>query len=333
MYNEKNTLSKYSGKQRGVAFITAMLIMVIATIIGISISERMQISIRRTANILYHDLAYQYNLGGESWAALILLRDLNDDSKHGYLDSYREGWSSQLPITSFNEGTITGQIFDLQARFNLNNLLLDRNTISKDPLNNPSIQYFKRLLVSLELDPELVYAVVDWLDTDDKITYPGGAEDDEYTNKQPPYLAANQLMVDPSELRMVNGFTAEIMTKLLPHITVLNRYTELNVNTAAKELLLALDPVINNDIVDDILSHRKNNSFGSKIAFIDFVEKLISKETQTNANIAHLLDVSSDYFMVNSMVNIGQAKSGLQSTIYRSRLGKLSVIKRRRGVL
>ena len=333
MYNYNKTLSKYSSKQKGVAFITAMLIMVITTIIGISISERMQISIRRTANVLNHDLAYQYNLGGESWATLILLRDLNDDSKHGYLDSYREGWSTQLPITSFNEGTITGQIFDLQARFNLNNLILDRNTISKDPLNNPSIQYFKRLLVSLELDPELVFAVIDWLDPDSKTTFPGGAEDDDYRNQQPVYLPANQLMVDANELRMVKGFTPEIMSKLLPHITVLSEYTEINTNTAARELLLALDPLIETDIVDAIVTHRKDKSFGSKLAFIDFVEQLLSKETQTSVNIIQLLDVSSDYFMVNSMVNIGQAKSGLQSTIYRSRLGKFNVLKRRRGVL
>lgn len=333
MYKIKNTLPEFSRKQKGVAFITAMLIMVITTIIGISISERMQITIRRTSNILYHDLAYQYNLGGESWAALILLRDLDDDSKNGYLDSYREGWSAQLPLTTFNEGTITGRIFDLQARFNLNNLLLDPRTISKSPLDNPSIQYFKRLLTTLELDPDLVYAVLDWLDADNKITYPGGGEDEEYIHKQPSYLPANQLMVDPSELRMVNGFSAEITGKLLPHITVLPAYTKLNVNTATKELLLALDPTIDNDMVDAILEYQKNNSFRSKLAFIDFVEKFIDKGTQTNTNLGQLLDVSSDYFMVNSMVNIGQAKSGLQSSLHRTKLGKISIVKRRRGVL
>ena len=333
MYKLKNTLPEFSSKQKGVAFITAMLIMVITTIIGISISERMQITIRRTSNILYHDLAYQYNLGGESWASLILLRDLNNDSKHGYLDSYREGWSTQLPITTFDEGTITGQIFDLQARFNLNNLLLDSKRLSKAPLNNPSIQYFKRLLISLELDPELAYAVLDWLDADNKITFPGGGEDEEYIHKQPPYLPANQLMVDPSELRMVNGFTAEITGKLLPYVTVLPAYTELNVNTAAIELLLALDPAIDSDMVDAILEYRKSNSFGSKIGFMDFVDKFIDKETQTNINIDQLLDVSSDYFMVNSIVNIGHAKSGLQSTLNRTKLGKISIVKRRRGLL
>lgn len=333
MYKIKNTSPEFSGKQKGVAFITAMLIMVITTMIGISISERMQITIRRTSNILYHDLAYQYNLGGESWAALILLRDLNDDSKHGYLDSYREGWSTQLPLTTFDEGTITGQIFDLQARFNLNNLLLDPKTISKSPLDNPSIQYFKRLLTTLELDPDLVYAVLDWLDADNKITFPGGSEDEEYIHKQPSYLPANQLMVDPSELRMVNGFSAEITGKLLPYITVLPAYTELNVNTTAIELLLALDPAIDSDMVDAILEYRKGNSFGSKLSFMDFVDKLIDKETQTNINIDHLLDVSSDYFMISSIVNIGHAKSGLQSTINRTKLGKISIVKRRRGLL
>ncbi|MGD9389884.1 MAG: type II secretion system minor pseudopilin GspK, partial [Thioalkalispiraceae bacterium] len=217
MVKLNKTLPAFPARQRGVAFITAMLIMVITTIIGVSISERMQITTRRTANIIHNDLAYQYNLGGESWAKLILLRDLEDDSKHGYIDSYREGWSTQLPVTRFDEGTITGQITDLQARFNLNNLLLDKVSSTKTPPDSPSIQYFRRLLVNLELDPDLVYAILDWLDADSNITYPAGSEDEEYLHKNYPYLAANQLMVDVSELRVINGFSAAITAKLIPH--------------------------------------------------------------------------------------------------------------------
>lgn len=332
MYKIKNTVSEFSGKQQGVAFITAMLIMVIATIIGISISERIQISTKRTANIIHHDLAYQYNLGGESWAALILLRDLEDDSKNGYLDSFREGWSTQLPVTAFDEGTITGQITDLQSRFNINNLLLDNNTINKAPLDNPSIQYFKRLLVILELDPDLVYGVIDWLDPDNNISYPYGAEDEEYRDNQPSYLTANQLMLDKSELALIKGFTPEIVNKLLPYVTALPTFTEININTASKELLLALDPSISDEIANAIVEKRNSSSFISKITFIDFIDDLLEEGQRSQANISYLMDVSTDYFMINSMVNIGRAKSGLQSTLHRTKLGKMTIIKRRRGV-
>ncbi|MGD9388892.1 MAG: type II secretion system protein GspK, partial [Thioalkalispiraceae bacterium] len=160
-----------------------------------------------------------------------------------------------------------------------------------------------------------------------------GSEDEEYLHKNYPYLAANQLMVDVSELRVINGFSAAITAKLISHITVLPTYTELNINTAEKALLMSLDSHIDSTIADAIMDYRKTNSFKNKLEFIDFVEKLLDRETRTSSTIDRLLGVSSNYFMVNSMVNIDQARSILQSTVHRTILGKISVIKRRRGML
>jgi len=55
-----------------------------------------------------------------------------------------------------------------------------------------------------------------------------------------PYRAANLLMQSVDELRLVRGFTPEIVEKLRPWITALPQPTEINVNTASKDVLGAL---------------------------------------------------------------------------------------------
>ena len=47
-------------RQRGVAIITALLIVAIATTISISISTRLQLDVRRTGNVIAGDQAYLY---------------------------------------------------------------------------------------------------------------------------------------------------------------------------------------------------------------------------------------------------------------------------------
>ncbi len=84
-----------------------------------------------------------------------------------------------------------------------------------------ALDFFKRLLENLKLDPEIATALVDWIDADINETLPGGAEDGAYLLAVPPYRAANRPLVDISELRLVQGYTPEVITALAPHVTAL----------------------------------------------------------------------------------------------------------------
>lgn len=55
-------------KQTGVALITAMLVVALASVAAVAMTSRQQLDIRRTGNILHADQAYLYALGGELWA-------------------------------------------------------------------------------------------------------------------------------------------------------------------------------------------------------------------------------------------------------------------------
>ncbi len=117
----------------------------------------------------------------------------------------------------------------------------------------PDIGTFQHLLQSLSLDPNLTDAVIDWIDADSN-TSAYGAEDIDYLQLKIPYRAANQPMQSVDELRLVRGFTRDIVEKLRPLITVLPQPTEINVNTAKKEVLSALFYTLSASDIEQLMS-------------------------------------------------------------------------------
>ncbi len=125
---------KYA-RQRGVALIIALIITTIALTLSAAIIYRQQLHIRLTGNIADLGQAYQYASGMEDWAGTILERDYQDDPK---VDSLDEEWATLLPPIPIPGGTMNGQLFDLQARINLNALAekkrpRQRNTARSNP--------------------------------------------------------------------------------------------------------------------------------------------------------------------------------------------------------
>ena len=124
--------------------------------------------------------------------------------------------------------------------------------------NQPSpadIGTFQHLLKSLELDPNLTDSVIDWIDSDSN-TRPTGAEDIDYLKMKTPYRAANQPLQSVEELRLIRGFTPEIVDKLLPWVTALPQPTEINVNTAPPEVLAAVFYTLPASAIDQLHQQR-----------------------------------------------------------------------------
>jgi type II secretory pathway component PulK len=79
---------------------------------------------------------------------------------------------------------------------------------------NPWIQPMQDLFQRLGIDPTLVGALVDWIDVDDIPTGAGGAESSYYRGLEKPYAARNGSMETIAELRLIKGFTDEVLLKL-----------------------------------------------------------------------------------------------------------------------
>ena len=283
------------------ALVTALLVVSLATVAAVAMATRFQVDLRRTGNLLNGEQAYAYALSAESWAYVVLREDLRE-SKHDSLD---EGWSTALPPIPVEGGFVNGRVEDLQGRFNVNNVVKVGGTV-----NTVQLEYYKRLLDLLGLEPELAPALLDWLDGDIDATFPDGAEDDEYLLADIPYRAGNRPLVDVSELRLVKGYTPEVMLALEPHVTVLPVPTPININTATPIVLQALHAELDESDIEQLIVTR------DETAFTDLKE-FLAHDSLAGLEIAVATDIKTDWFSVLTDVSVGRGRARLESIMYR----------------
>ncbi len=307
--------------QRGVAIITALLIVTIATTVSITIATRLQLDVRRTGNLIAQDQAQFYLLAAEEWSQRILRQDKKDSSS----DSLDESWAIELPPIPVDGGSIQGRLTDLHACININALVKDGavDTISKTRL----AQLFQNLGVA----GDLTQAITDWIDSDLETSNPNGAEDGYYLNLESPYRTANTPLLSISELRLIKGFedseTYELVKPYLCTFILDGGEMNINVNTASAEVLQSLSANMTAELAADIIERREEEPFNDIKEFTSFAKLgTIIKNTEK-------LSTSSDYFLLRTQAIIGQANKIMYSIIYREEDGKTKIISRTQRTL
>ena len=294
-------------RQRGVALITALLIVALATTTAIAMTARQQIDIRRTGNTLESGQLRIYLQAVETWGLEILTEDLKKNAH----DSLEDTWAYVPPPFDVEGGQVAGKIEDMQARFNLNNLV-----DAKGKKDKAAVERFDNLLSALALDSELADAIVDWIDSDGESTLPNGAEDGAYLAKTPAYRTPNTLMRHPSELRLINGITPEIYDKLRPFVTTLMKPTKINVNTAPAEVLMSLSEELTADQATELVQFREEEGVFETSA--DFVS---AWNTATNSSIGNPepggFGTRSEFFRLRADGKLGRSRSRMSSLIFR----------------
>ena len=311
-------------RQRGVAIITALLIVAIATTISISISTRLQLDVRRTGNVIAGDQAYLYLLAAESWSKRILIQDRKDSE----IDHLGEDWAIELPPLPVEGGYIQGRLTDLQSCFNINSLL-DAGTDTNTGTNtNVARTRLERLLTNLKIDTAGAQAIIDWIDSDLQTTIPDGAEDVYYMNLDQPYRTANTPLQSISELRLIKGFEDPLVyATVLPHVCAFGVNTSININTATTEVLRSLADDLTDSDIEKIIEQRNDTAFNNINEFTsssNLKEKIGSTEG---------LSVDTEYFMLQTQSTIGQVRVLGYSIIHRSIDGNITVIARSQGVI
>ena len=314
---------QFASSQKGVALITALLIVALATVISVEISKRLQLDIRRTGNIIASDQALLYMMTAEFWSRRIL-RDDRLDNNYDYLG---EDWATEIPPIPVEGGTISGRLSDLQGCFNLNSLLANGQP------NVAAQQIFTRLMQQLTTPTgtNLSQAVIDWLDDNLINSPPDGAEDNYYLNLEKPYHSANSPIYSVSELRLIKGFEEididieEIQNSLCAFGPTANM--QINVNTAPEEVIESLAANMNPTTVENIIKQRESDPS-------DTAQDFLATYNLTNiiaAPTRNLLTASSEYFLLETEARIGQAVTLMYSIIHRENDGSTQVLARSQG--
>lgn len=217
--------------ERGVALLTTLLLVAVMAVIAVAVLDDIRFAVRRTSNMEAMSQAQWYARGAEALARSRLETVLARRSGYVTLEG---GWSGSPVVYPIENGAIRMRLVDRGACFNLNSV------VSGEPahylLNSTGAAQFRKLLVALGVSEaeaaNLADALVDWIDSD-TVPQPFGAEDEAYMRGAPPYRTSGDLLAEETELRTVQGFTAEVYRRIRPFVCALPmaQLTQININT------------------------------------------------------------------------------------------------------
>ncbi|HLT63129.1 MAG TPA: type II secretion system minor pseudopilin GspK [Pseudohongiella sp.] len=322
--------------QRGSALIIAMLIAALVAAISVRFAEAFLLQL----NVADHRQQAQWQKVYVQGAEALAVQLLASDAQSSQQDHLQESWAQQVAPFPTDHGWVQPRLQDAQARFNLNNLVI-KSAYQDDlgaPLTvrlSPPQKQFVRLLQTLGDDPiseadavMMTEALVDWIDADDHLSGPGGAESLFYSADNPPRQAANQLLTDISELILVRHFSPALVERLRPLVTVLPVPTPLNLNTATLPLLRSINHAdqlkpLASSVAQNILGRRQTQAFSGVDAFFQqpsMVALAADADISWKAGQVSLFSVDSQWFELESRVTVSGRSNSWRSLLHRPAL-------------
>ncbi|HEX3838960.1 MAG TPA: type II secretion system minor pseudopilin GspK [Steroidobacteraceae bacterium] len=294
-------------RQRGIALITAILLVALATILAATIGYENAMSARRGTATFAFDQSLEVGKAAEAIAAFALRFSRQQSPTVTYKG---QPWSTPYgPLDLVPGVTLEAWLDDTQGRFNLNNL------VNADGTTNPdAVAVFENLLTILGLEPTWAPLMADWIDSDTLPNNPNGAEDSVYLSQTPPYRAANMLITTPSEILALPGFGRDRYLKLEPYITALPRSVPINLCDASMAVLNALGPpgTIN---VSDAAAMAQSRAEGCWPTLQEF-NAFFSTDSAAQQKADAMVATQSSYFTLTSIVSIGTTQFALYSLLF-----------------
>src|SRR6185295_6596025 len=282
--------------ERGIALLLTLLVLTILVALILEFDAEARREYRDAAAFRDNFKATVLARASVQAARGVLQQDLQKDKQaNQFFDSLTDIWA--LPITNYTlgDGLLNAKIEDELGKLNLNDLA----TAGDDTAKAKKLQQVKRCFELLQINPDLVDAIVDWVDKDED-QQPAGAESLYYQTLRPPYKAANNKLQTLLELRLIKGMTPEIIEKLSKVVTVfpIEGGKKVNINTAGPLILQALDPAITQSIATEIIQARPFKTVVDLDRVSSFVE--IGQRLRTQ------YDVKSDLFSARMIVSVNE---------------------------
>ncbi len=288
-------------RQRGVAVILALLIVMLAVTVAAYMAQQQNMWQQQVENQFNWGQARKIGIASIDFARAVLA----DDAATNNYDYPGEMWTKQLPAATVENGEVMGTIEDQQGLFNLNNLV--RNGVT----SAPDVARFQRLLAMLDLPKELAVSLADWMDADGEVQSPGGAEDAYYLALPQPYRTANRPLAELDELLLVRGFDAATVKRLRPYVSALPAPTPINVNFAPPEVLAAVVDGLSISTARTLLQQCATQPFRTLAEF----NSRLPPQMQVPDGVAA---VSSQYFMVRGYANFGKSQVVMEALVQRT---------------
>lgn len=325
-------------KLRGVALITVMLLVALAAVIASQMLARIQLQTQRTTNIAFNQQAYWYAMGAEAFAKRVLITAFKDEPKITHLQQIWAQGETSYPV---DFGSITGQITDQQACFNLNALIAEPEKSTTADKKSVARKALERLILALDIEEigsstfeaeQLADALTDWLDSDSNISNVGGAEDNDYAGKEHPYLAANNYLASVGELRVIEHFSVKTIHAIKPFVCVLPKTDlhQININTVSAEQPELLEALLDISRLDaeEVLASRQEEGYDNIDVFFNspYMSKLNIKE-----ELKQQFVVDSEYFKLKASASFNNSYFAMSTLLKVNNNNRVTVISRTIG--
>jgi general secretion pathway protein K len=235
---------KRSAGNRGAALLLVVLLVSLLAVLVVEFQRRARLELRTSENLRDSLQAHSYVRSGASAAAAVLLWDLEENQYDARTDRWYTIGELTAPLG------IEASVDDLSGRFPLGSLVNDKGQVQEKQreayrrLLEGISQHLKAtatqdadLLENADI-PELVDALVDWIDADDLGNYESYPDAD--------YDVPNARLTSIEELRRVAGYNVKpegyshaIVDAILPYVDT-RAELEVNVNTAPVPVLYTL---------------------------------------------------------------------------------------------
>jgi general secretion pathway protein K len=309
-------------RQRGIALITAIILVAIAAVLATAIGFASAMAAKRASTVFGAAQSLLAAEGAEAMAAYVLKASAPANTGAFSLD---QAWAQTYGPFELTDGVLLefAQIEDEHGKFNINNLA----TGPVGKTDDGAKKVFQQLLSLAGVEQKWAGLIADWIDTDNEPNSPDGAEDSVYLSQTPQYRAANIPVTSISELLALPGFGRARYDKIAPYITALPPGTSINTCVASGIVLDAISGKIEySSDPDNLANQRKNNGcFPTQTVY----QSTLSGDVQ--AESAKLLGINDEYFRLRSFITIGTARFTLYSLLYRDNSGNIRPILRTFG--
>ena len=244
-------------------------------------------------------------------ARAALRRDVQLDAQAGRsYDALTDGWAMPIVARPVGDGFVSTSIEDERGKLNLNDLASSMEA----KIRADTILRFKRLFALIQVGPELVDAIADWVDADD-LPEKNGAERSYYEALNPPYQPANMALQTLDELHLVKGMTREIVQRLARYVTIYPTVSDgwININTADPVVVEVLSPRVTPALALNVVQGRPFQTVQDVDRVADF--EAIAKELRLTGAYA----VESDYFTIRISASANEVTKNAQAVVRRSR--------------
>src|SRR5713101_812930 len=249
---------RYRGQEHGLALVMTLFVVALVTVLVLEYHFDASVEIDLAMNYANDVQAYHLALAGVRFAQALLQQAPKDTngledtwykfglvpacfSPQQLLELATSGLGEGLPaagrdaktglsqhvadprveeIGQEGAGCVSLRITDENSKLPIN-ALRPPNGDENQPPDPRWVSIFQRFFESFKIDPEVVDALIDWLDAGDNPRGTGGAERSYYQSLPIPYAPPNGPMRTPGELRLVKGLNdAETLAKLFPGATL-----------------------------------------------------------------------------------------------------------------